>query len=52
MIWVLFDTEDRKGVEDSSGYLKGPYRKVIEGAVLKLKKNVDTNGEEIAQQYT
>ena len=26
----LFNTEDRKGVEDSSGYLKGPYRKVIE----------------------
>ena len=22
--------EDRKGIEDSGGYLKGPYRKVIE----------------------
>ena len=27
---ATYFNEDRKGVEDSSGYLKGPYRKVIE----------------------
>ena len=29
-IFEFYLVQDRKGVEDSGGYLKGPYRKVIE----------------------
>ena len=67
-IFEFYLVQDRKGVEDSGGYLKGPYRKVIElvkinkyqvvnvnivrGAVLKLKRGVDANGEELSQHFT
>ena len=29
-IFEFYLLQDRKGIEDSGGYLKGPYRKVIE----------------------
>ena len=29
-IFEFYLVQDRKGIEDSGGYLKGPYRKVIE----------------------
>ena len=39
-------------MEDSAGYLKGPYRKVIEGAVLKLKQQTDRTSDELSTQFT